>query len=533
VIWQRGVASPLVAERFDPGAGKRREGILSNLPERFRSEASQLLDLLAIDCASPPAAAAKSEEQGRAIELHDPEPWPDPVDGAALLEEIVATLQRFVVLPRAADAAIALWVLHSHLSEVASISPILALVSPEKRCGKTTALTILSALVPRALQASNVSAAALFRTVEKFKPTLLVDEADTFLAEREELRGLLNSGHFRAGARVIRIEGEAREPRIFSTWGPKAIALIGELPTTLHDRAIVVPLRRRARHEHVQQLRLDRLSELEPLRQRIARWAVDHAESLPVADPVLPESLHDRAADNWRGLIAIADLIGDGWSDRGREAAILLSNLADAVDNSAAVQLLADLREIFREANGERLRSARVATALAAKEDRPWAEWRKGQPITARQVAALLQRFGIRPQKIRIGAETCQGYLRDQFDDAFARYLPSDPEHPEQAANDGAPEPVRDLEQLALFPDRGSHEDPHQSRSVPDVPVRRPEAKGWLPKLGPPVEGGDFAIWAEPQRAASELGPSSESVGRPSETRCRPDAGALEQENPR
>jgi putative DNA primase/helicase len=45
-------------------------------------------------------------------------------------------------------------------------------------------LTLLGALVPRACPASNITTAALFRAVEKWQPTPLIDEADTFLLEQ-------------------------------------------------------------------------------------------------------------------------------------------------------------------------------------------------------------------------------------------------------------------------------------------------------------------------------------------------------------
>ena len=80
-----------------------------------------------------------------------------------------------------------------------------------KRCGKTLLLIVLGALVPRRLFASNVTPAVLFRTIEKYRPTLLIDEADTFIRENDELRGVLNSGHTRTTAVVIRAVG--RRPR--------------------------------------------------------------------------------------------------------------------------------------------------------------------------------------------------------------------------------------------------------------------------------------------------------------------------------
>src|SRR5581483_894715 len=153
--------------------------------------------------------------------------------------------------------------------------------------------------------ASNISAAALFRAVELWQPTLLVDEAETFLHEREELRGILNGGHTRATARVVRCDGDDLTPRVFSTWAPKVVAAIGSLPDTLTDQSIVLHLRRKTAAERVEPLRLDRLDRYEPLARRCARWAADVLEALRAVEPVEPGGLHDRAADNWRPLLAI------------------------------------------------------------------------------------------------------------------------------------------------------------------------------------------------------------------------------------
>ena len=42
-------------------------------------------------------------------------------------------------------------------------------------------------------------------------------------------------------------------------------------------------------------------------RRKAARWVKDNLEALRRADPEVPQELHDRACDNWRPLIAIAD----------------------------------------------------------------------------------------------------------------------------------------------------------------------------------------------------------------------------------
>lgn len=125
-------------------------------------------------------SSSGADLQGKAMEFSDPERWPEPVDGAELLDELARTFRRFLALPPGADVLLALWTVHAHALDAASISPVLAITSPVKRCGKTTLLHLLSCLVPRPLAVSNLTAATLFRSIEKFQPTLLIDEVDTF-----------------------------------------------------------------------------------------------------------------------------------------------------------------------------------------------------------------------------------------------------------------------------------------------------------------------------------------------------------------
>ena len=396
-----------------------REEAIQALQGKVRSPA-QL-----IDAALSPSGKSAAEGPGQSFGLEVPEPWSHPVDGAELVEEISATFRLFLSLPKGGRTALALWVLYAHAYDLFDVSPILALCSPEKRCGKTTTLTLIHALVPKPLTASNITPSALFRAVELFAPTLLIDEADSFLRSREELRGILNSGHTRSAAFVIRTAGDDHEPRRFRTWAPKAVALIGRLPSTLQDRAIVLPMRRKMPGESVERLRLDRLDALtDPLRRKAARWVTDHAEALRTSDPEIPRGLHDRAADNWRPLLALADLARGSWPDKARHAARILSTGDLAGDASSGVALLTDLREIFESTGLERIFTEDILRDLHLREDRSWGEWgRSGKPLSPHGLARLLKPFGIRPRQVRIGEITKKGYRREDFLDAFTRYL--------------------------------------------------------------------------------------------------------------
>ena len=364
-------------------------------------------------------------DPGRGLVFADPDPWPEAVDGAALLDDLAQTYRRFVSLPDGAEA-LALWIVFTYALDVFDVAPILALCSPLKRCGKTTTEELTAALANRPLTAANITVAALYRTVEQFAPTLIVDEADTFLLTNLGLRGIINSGHTRATAFVVRTVGH--EPRLFSTWGARMIALIGHLPTTLEDRAIVLPMRRRAPGETVERIRRDTLlRRLDLLRRRAARWVADHLAALQAADPAVPDALHDRQADNWRPLLAIADAAGGGWGDRARVAARTLAGAGGEADPAVPVQLLADLRDLFATSAADKLATAAIIHHLIRLEERSWAEYAAGRPLTPRHLAELLEGFRIKAKQIRQGAATCKGYLRLDFTDAFRRYLPPVP----------------------------------------------------------------------------------------------------------
>lgn len=400
------------------GLALLREGAIRELERIKVSSPARLVDA-ALGAISTNNAEAAGYGQGHAIFLTDPDPWPDPVDGAALLDELRRTFERFVVLPKGASTALALSVVLTHAYDAFTVCPRVAITSPTKRCGKSTLLTLLSGLVPRPLPSVNMSAASLFRAVEEYHPTLLVDEADRFLGDKEDLIGLLNAGHYRPLAYVTRVVGDANEVRAFSVWAPAIIALIGRLPDTIADRSVSIPMRRKTKEEKVERLRLDRLGELETLQRKAWRWAQDNMEALRAADPDVPSALHDRAQDNWRPLLAIADLAGGDWPEKARKAARILSATTNKDDEDIAVTLLGDLRSIFKAREASRMATSDLLDALCAMEDRPWGDWKGGKPISPQGLARLLKRFNVSPRHER----NWRGYIAADLTDAWGRYL--------------------------------------------------------------------------------------------------------------
>jgi len=361
------------------------------------------------------------------------------------------------------------------------VFPMLGITSPTKRCGKTTLLGVIRCLIPRPLAASNISPAAIYRAVQAWKPTLLTDEVDTFLRDNDELRGVLNSGHSRTTAFVVRVEGEGdnRQPQRFSTWCPKVVACIGSLPPTLTDRSIVIALRRRAKHEPVTRARRRTLGSLGELGRKAARWMADSLEGLSFADPTIPGTLDDRAADNWEPLFAVADLAGGSWPEMARKAAIALSGGRDTVDEEKGIQLLQNIKDVFDAKNCEHIASCELVAALIAEEEWPWVTYRKNdKPLNQHILARLLKPFGVGPKKMRVGDGTIRGYERKSLVEPWAHYLGFRVEQVEQINGDAELGPLFEPEQTAGVPVEKTNATTGKERIVPVVPLQTPENGG-------------------------------------------------------
>lgn len=352
-------------------------------------------------------------------------PWPEPVNGQWLLNEIEQLINSIMVLPSEHEAkAIALFVLHTYFIEAVDCTPILLICSPEKRCGKTTLLTILQKLVNKPLPASNISPAAIYRSIDKWSPTLIIDEADSFMRDNEEIRGVINSGHTRSHGFVIRCVGTSHEPKPFNTFCPKIIAGIGHQADTIEDRAIVIQLKRKLTSDNNKKIRDVGHAKFEELVRKATRFAQDFIESMQDIKPSIPNGLNDRAADNWATLLAIATIAGNEWLDSASLAATGLSESSESTV-SVEIELLQDIKTIFEEANTQCLQSSELVEKLCEDLDSPWATYNRGKPITARQIAKKLKGFGIKSKDRRFGYKTLKGYSIEDFRDTFERYLSS------------------------------------------------------------------------------------------------------------
>lgn len=378
-----------------------------------------------IDAASEPEVPfTLGAKNSKTISFDEPSFWSSRVNGNGIIAEIIELLNSHLSLPSGAAIAIALWVLFTHTIKVARVAPILAVLSPVRRCGKTTLVGLLLRLVHRPMASSNLTTAVLFRTVDQWSPTLLIDEADTFLSKSEELTGVINSGHTRHAAYVVRI-GKDNKPERFDTFCPKLIAMIGKPTDTILDRSVVIHQQRKHKDDTKKKLSIETSVETVVLHARIARWAKDNLECIRTASCEATDLGDDRTDDNWEPLLAIAHAIGPECFANAIEAASLLADKHAKV-SCTGEDLLKDIKTVFDHSQEKSIPTAILIGQLCADEESPWTAFKNGKPVTPPDLARLLKPFEIESENLRIGRDlVVKGYKHARFKDAFSRYVPT------------------------------------------------------------------------------------------------------------
>ena len=415
---------PIFCDTVNLSSAKARDCFLEKVCERFPGLAptrETLEDRLLQWAAEQDQAHAPgvAEPQGQPVELKWPEPWPEAVSLPEVLAELKHRLMRHVWLTTDQATAITLWVAFTWCYNEAATCPILLVCSPTPRCGKTVLLTLLAEVCCRPVSCSNITGSAVYRLLEEYGPlTLLADEFDAYGQENEDLRCVFNAGHTRSQAYVIRTVpvGDRFEIRRFSCWGPKAVGMIGEPNRTIVDRAIKITMTRKPSSEGVERLDRPAREALAVIARKLMALSQDGTltTALSRAAIAVPRALNDRAADNWRPLLAIAEAAGGEWPALAHRAAVAIS-----CDTEPA-----DIRELFARdvlsivadyGECQEIRAKEIAELLANMEDSPWPSYRRGVAISPEQVGRLLRSFGVTCTRVKRGSTYAVGTIREKL----------------------------------------------------------------------------------------------------------------------
>ena len=291
-------------------------------------------------------------------------------------------------------------------------------------------LEILSGFCFRPAPADDMTPAVIFRLVDVMQPTLLLDEADTWL--HEDFRGLLNSGYKRIGC-VWRCDGDDHEPRRFSTYAPTAIARIGipgRMFGPLLTRSIVIRMSRILPSERPEPYSAESRSHFRIFARKAQRWLRD----LKLMDPKpnMPSELRHRDADNWRFIFAIASAAGGEWPATVRQIAARFTNNTPASSNVDRRGILGAVKSILKGWQHDRIRTVELCEKLGKSEDFELA--RQFRNLTERKAGRLLRKSFedfpeiAPPKKIRIDGGVYQGYPTAPFLEVFERYAIKSPD---------------------------------------------------------------------------------------------------------
>jgi putative DNA primase/helicase len=350
-------------------------------------------------------------------------PWPEPVDTAELLAAIEMKFRRYVVASDAIVTASVLWPCFTYIAEIATHAPKLVYTFPERDAGKSTVLHTLRWMSQRAYMAVDVTAAVTFRILDRLRPALFLDEADSAFLRGTVLATIFNTSWLNGGSKIPRT-GRHGEIEEFECYGPQAFAMRKLcMPDTTLSRCIVCMIWPKLPSEVVEDFGFCDDDEFKVIRRKAMRWAIDNATTLRSAVPVLPPGFTNRIRVNWKMLLAIAELAGGAWPKRAREAALTLE--IDRDEPSADIRLFQGLQDIWGDVTEQNRSSQNICMALRAH---PSGEWNDINPIG---LAARLRPFNIHPvHNLRPTKPSEQdrarggGYRRSQFEkDAWPRLL--------------------------------------------------------------------------------------------------------------
>jgi hypothetical protein len=342
--------------------------------------------------------------------------------GTWCIRDLEQWFEQHVVLPEGLRFVLALWVMHTYIFEAFDATPYLALTSPMKQCGKTQLCTVLELLCPRAEVNLLVTGPTLFRMVESYKPTLILDEAEALGTKSpriQDLLSVLQSGYKPGGTVKRTIGGEVKEFRVFC---PKAFAVIGDVPEVLRDRCLSVPMRRKRSDEVVERLRR-RFATCwaEGTRASAERWTNEHIHEIQrqYERLSLPE-LSDRDEELWLPLFAIAAVAVPARVGELQATAIRMSRQKrrkDSVD-AELIRLLGDLRIVTASEGGPGVWTENLLSGLRKVPEGIWGN------MTSTKLAMMLRAFDVEPDQVFMKGQNKRGYNLKRLREVIDNYLP-------------------------------------------------------------------------------------------------------------
>lgn len=365
----------------------------------------------------------------------------DVMAGPELIERLEGFIRRFVVMDEDLPALLALWLMGTYCYTAFEYFPYLVLRSPEKRCGKSRTLDLISMLGFNAHQpTASPTEAQIFREPREDGGVQIYDEMEGMTGDKERwsaVTSVFNSG-FHKGQVVTRYRktGQGQQKETFETYVPRAIASISSLESTLEDRSIMVMMQRLLPGQQTERFSLRRLDQqAQILRDDLHILALTMTPTIAALydESEFPglSGLDHRAVDLWEPLLAIAAVIDA--SDETGTLTDRMTRLAEGLGGERASRSADDPNPIIIEVLDEYLSlgtEAKVKAEDLAERIRSRLGW---DSLTLKALANRLHPLGLKSSRWRDGQTNQRGYLfsRTQIDDLARRYTSGNLEQPE------------------------------------------------------------------------------------------------------
>ncbi len=361
----------------------------------------------------------------------------ETIPGFTLLDSLETFLRRFVVMGEDLPTLLALWLMGTYCYTVFEYFPYLVLRSPEKRCGKSRTLDLISMLGFNAHQPTACpTEAQVFREPKEDGGVQIFDEMEGMTGDKERwgaVTSVLNAG-FHKGQIVTRYkkagQGQGQQKEIFETYVPRAIASISALETTLEDRSIMIMMQRALPNQKTDRFSLRKLdNDAQALRDDLHIFALTTAPT--IADlydggefPGL-HGLDHRAVDLWEPILAIASII-DASGGNG-EVTERMIKLASRLGGDRAARTSEDANSVIVEVLKEcveNTQEAKIPTSDLAEKIRTRLGY---ETLTSKALSNRLHPLGLKPSQWRnTDDKKTRGYVftKAQIKDLASRYIP-------------------------------------------------------------------------------------------------------------
>ena len=164
------------------------------------------------------------------------------IDITRLATEINAFIKSYLEMPLDSDYLIlTMWVFHTYIIEKFNTTPILYFYGV-KETGKSRAGEVLSELAFRAQRLTSLTEATLFRSVELFKPALIIDEIKLMGKGGNQGLADLIKTTYKRGVKVSRINlNKYGEDQIeyYDTFTPLVLCTTESIPDIIESRCIL------------------------------------------------------------------------------------------------------------------------------------------------------------------------------------------------------------------------------------------------------------------------------------------------------